>query len=113
MRAYERMLNYVKINTESAEGTGTSPSTQRQWDLVRLLEREMGELDLGKLHFGELIVVEQFVESVGKTAFQSGTRRQTGSKRYIAGKHCIETFHLTTALDYLAAHAEYVARPLL
>ena len=46
MRAYERMLNYVKINTESAEGTGTSPSTQRQWDLVRLPEREMGGLGL-------------------------------------------------------------------
>ena len=30
MRAYERMLNYVKINTESAEGTGTSQIGKRR-----------------------------------------------------------------------------------
>lgn len=57
MRAYERMLNYVKINTESAEGTGTSPSTQRQWDLVRLLEREMGELGLEEVRVSRFGVV--------------------------------------------------------
>ena len=57
MRAYDRMLNYVKINTESAEGTGTSPSTQRQWDLVRLLEREMGELGLEEVRVSRFGVV--------------------------------------------------------
>ena len=57
MRAYERMLNYVKINTESAEGTGTSPSTQRQWDLVRLLEWEMGELGLEEVRVSRFGVV--------------------------------------------------------
>ena len=37
MRAYERFLKYAKINTESAEGTGISPSTACQWDLANRL----------------------------------------------------------------------------
>ena len=41
MRAYERFLNYAKVNTESAEGTGKSPSTDCQWDLARLLVEEL------------------------------------------------------------------------
>ena len=45
MRAYERFLKYAKINTESAEGTGTSPSTARQWDLANVLMDELKELD--------------------------------------------------------------------
>ena len=39
MRAYERFLHYAKVNTQSAEGTGKSPSTDCQWELARLLER--------------------------------------------------------------------------
>ena len=38
MRAYERFLHYAKVNTQSAEGTGKSPSTDCQWELARLLE---------------------------------------------------------------------------
>ena len=38
MRAYERMLNYVKVYTQSADGTGMTPSTECQWELARRLE---------------------------------------------------------------------------
>lgn len=45
MRAYERLLGYVKVNTASGEsGAGTSPSTQRQFDLARLLADELRAL---------------------------------------------------------------------
>ena len=45
MRAYERLLGYVKVNTASSEsGAGTSPSTQRQFDLARLLTDELRAL---------------------------------------------------------------------
>ncbi len=45
MRAYERLLGYVKVNTASSEsGAGTSPSTQRQFDLARLLADELHAL---------------------------------------------------------------------
>ncbi|MFA6029386.1 MAG: peptidase T [Elusimicrobiota bacterium] len=42
----ERFLRYVKIDTQSKEGSETYPSTAKQWDLLRLLERELKELGL-------------------------------------------------------------------
>ena len=46
MRAYERLIKYAKICTESAMDTGTTPSTPGQWDLARLLVDELKELGL-------------------------------------------------------------------
>ncbi len=57
MRAYERFLKYARINTESAEGTGTSPSTARQWDLANLLMDELKELGLQEVKASEFGVV--------------------------------------------------------
>ena len=57
MRAYERFLHYAKVNTQSAEGTGKSPSTDCQWELARLLERELKELGLRDVRLSEFGVV--------------------------------------------------------
>lgn len=57
MRAYERFLKYARINTESAEGTGTSPSTARQWDLANVLMEELKELGLQDVKASEFGVV--------------------------------------------------------
>ena len=46
MRAYERLLKYVKIHTTSSDETGNTPSTPCQWDLARLLADELRELGL-------------------------------------------------------------------
>lgn len=45
----DRFLRYVKIDTQSAEGTGTVPSTLKQLELSRLLERECRELKLSQV----------------------------------------------------------------
>ncbi|MBR2132602.1 MAG: peptidase T [Oscillospiraceae bacterium] len=57
MKAYERFLKYAKVNTESAEGTGTSPSTARQWDLANILMDELKELGLEDVKASEFGVV--------------------------------------------------------
>ncbi|MCC8046386.1 MAG: peptidase T [Clostridiales bacterium] len=44
MRAYERLLRYVKIYTTSDEESETVPSTARQLDLAGLLVKEMKEM---------------------------------------------------------------------
>ena len=44
MKAYERLLSYVRVFTPSSEETGTSPSTQYQFDLARLLVQELKKL---------------------------------------------------------------------
>ena len=57
MRAYERFLRYVQINTESAPDAGVSPSTSCQWDLARVLEGELKELGLEHVQVSEFGVV--------------------------------------------------------
>jgi len=42
----DRFSRYVKINTRSQEESETYPSTACQWDLLRLLEKEMKDLGL-------------------------------------------------------------------
>ena len=44
MRAYERLIEYAKIHTASAEDAETVPSTARQFDLARYLEKELTAL---------------------------------------------------------------------
>ncbi|MBD5132952.1 MAG: peptidase T [Clostridiales bacterium] len=46
MRAYERLLKYVKIHTTSSDATGVTPSTPCQWDLARALVDELKGLGL-------------------------------------------------------------------
>lgn len=46
MRAYERLLNYVKIYTTSDENSTTVPTTMRQFDLARMLVEEMKNMGI-------------------------------------------------------------------
>ena len=44
MKAYERLLNYVRINTKSSEESGTHPSTESQFALANALADELKAL---------------------------------------------------------------------
>ena len=46
MKAYERLLKYVKVYTTSDETSNTVPSTERQFDLAHMLVEEMKELGI-------------------------------------------------------------------
>lgn len=52
MKAYERLIRYAKIHTASAEPTDDSPTptTERQFDLARLLEKEMISLGISDIY---------------------------------------------------------------
>ena len=49
----ERFINYVKIDTMSSEDQTTTPSTLKQFDLARLLEKELQELGLVDIKLSE------------------------------------------------------------
>lgn len=54
MRAYERLLKYVIIDTRSDEEYAhRTPSTDRQWELAKLLETEMREMGLSEVYLDE------------------------------------------------------------
>ena len=57
MRACERLLKYVRINTQSSPETGTTPSTPGQWELARLLVDELKELGLENPSVNEFCTV--------------------------------------------------------
>ena len=44
MKAYERLLKYVKINTKSDDRSATVPTSAIQFDLARMLEEELREI---------------------------------------------------------------------
>lgn len=46
MKAYERLLKYVKVHTMSDENSNSHPTTKRQFDLANMLVEEMKELGL-------------------------------------------------------------------
>lgn len=45
-RILDRFLRYVKIHTTSDRHQDVIPSTERQWDLIRLLEKELADLGI-------------------------------------------------------------------
>jgi tripeptide aminopeptidase len=49
----ERLLRYVRIDTQSAAGATTSPSTEKQLDLARLLRDELEEIGLEDVRLDE------------------------------------------------------------
>ena len=53
MRAYERLLNYVRVHTASSEDLSRTPSTERQFDLSRMLAAEMRELGFSEVYEDE------------------------------------------------------------
>src|SRR4029078_8092712 len=55
--AMDRFLRYVKIDTQSAEDKDTVPSTQKQFDLARLLEKELKALDAKNVRVSEFAIV--------------------------------------------------------
>lgn len=46
MKAYERLLKYVKVYTTSDESSETHPTTKRQFDLANMLVEEMKDLGI-------------------------------------------------------------------
>ncbi|MDQ3067356.1 MAG: peptidase T [Actinomycetota bacterium] len=49
----ERFLRYVRIDTQSAHGVATSPTTEKQLDLARLLRDELDEIGLDDVRLDE------------------------------------------------------------
>ncbi|MDO4345416.1 MAG: peptidase T [Eubacteriales bacterium] len=75
MRAYERLLEYVKVYTASCEDSRTTPSTKRQLELAKQLKRELEGLGVQKVRLDEkgyvygIIPADQGLESAPAIGF--------------------------------------------
>ncbi len=54
MHITERFLSYVSFDTQSAEDTGKTPSTDKQWNLARHLRQELIDLGLEDVELDEM-----------------------------------------------------------
>ncbi len=63
MKAYERLLKYVKIHTTSDETSKTHPTTMRQFDLAKILVEEMKELGLKDVRVDDKCYVYGYIDA--------------------------------------------------
>ena len=56
-RLMSRFLRYAAVTTQSKSGTGAVPSTPGQWDLARLLMKDIAELGVTDITIDEHAVV--------------------------------------------------------
>lgn len=89
MRAYERLLNYVKVYTTSDEKSNTTPSTDRQFELGKRLAEEMKALGVQNVCLNEKCYVY-------------GILPATQGKEQIPGIGFIA--HMDTAPDFAGEH---------
>jgi len=55
--AMDRFLRYVKIDTQAVEEAGKVPSSDKQWNLARLLEKELKALGVQNVRISEHAIV--------------------------------------------------------
>ena len=53
MKAYERLLKYVKFNTQSSDTSGAHPSTERQFELAKALRDELISLGCSDVYLDD------------------------------------------------------------
>ncbi len=57
MDVLERFIEYAKIDTQSSETSGTHPSTDKQFDLARLLEKQLKDLGVSDVRLSKYCYV--------------------------------------------------------
>jgi tripeptide aminopeptidase len=85
--AARRLVRYAQIDTQSDEDSGTFPSTEKQWELLRLLHDELRELGLDDVTIDEHgyvfatvpATVEQQVPTIGFLAHVDTAPQYTGT----------------------------------
>lgn len=82
-----RFLKYVKIHTTSDEASETCPSTERQWDLAKILVEDLKEIGLEDITLDKNGYV---------MATLPATQEGVASVRWIA--------HMDTAPNYNGKH---------
>jgi tripeptide aminopeptidase len=87
MTVVERFIRYVKINTQSEEGTARFPSTDVQWDLARLLVEECKNLGLTQVFVSEHGIVTATLPSNTEGAPTMGWIAHMDTSPDLSGNH--------------------------
>lgn len=63
MEAYERLLKYIAIDTQSEDDAAATPSTEKQFDLSRILAAEMEGMGMERVRVDEHAYVYGFISA--------------------------------------------------
>ena len=105
MNSLKRFINYVKIDTQADDTTGTTPSTEKQKNLGVLLVKELAELGLIDAHMDEFGNVYGHLpgvgERIGLNAHMDTALEVTGAdvKPFIARNYSGKTIKLANGLS--------------
>lgn len=92
--ALTRFLRYVQVYTTSDEASGTYPSTQRQFDLARMLEAECKELGLKDVTLDEYCYLYATLPaSPGVTGTPIGLAAHLDTSPAVSGEHVKPYMH--------------------
>ena len=70
-----RFIKYVTIDTESDPNNQAFPSTEKQWDLARLLEKELIEIGMQDVELDENCYLMSTLPSLSLIHISEPTRR--------------------------------------
>lgn len=88
MELTERFMNYCRIDTESDPNTHVTPSTAKQYDLAKLLVKELKELGVDDAYVNDKCVVYGHLESNCGSPKRIGFVSHMDTSDQMSGKDC-------------------------
>jgi CxxC-x17-CxxC domain-containing protein len=97
MRAYERLLKYVTVDTTSDGNSESVPTTKRQFDLARILVDELKQLGVNDARCDDMCYVYGSIPATKGFENKPQRCKECRSKRKNAAKPQREYFTVTCA----------------
>ncbi len=87
----ERFKRYVKIDTQSDENSQTTPSTKKQFDLAKILEKELKELGVSEVELDKHCYLYAKIPSniEGKNVYKIGFISHLDTSPSVSGKDVV------------------------
>ncbi len=88
MELAERFMNYCRIDTQSDPNSGTTPSSDKQFNLANLLVRELKQLGVSDAKVNEYCVVYGHIKANYETDKKIGFIAHMDTSDQMSGENC-------------------------
>ncbi len=109
MSVQERFIRYAKIDTQSNPETGTHPSTQKQFDLAKLLKTELEQLGLSNVRLDEHCYVYAEIPANAENLPAIGFIAHMDTEPVCSGKNVQPTLVEYTGGDIVLGHGKVIS----
>ena len=109
MENIERFIRYAKIDTQSDDTTGTTPSTEKQKNLSRLLVNELKELGLDDAYMDEYGIVYAHLKGEGEEKIGFNAHIDTALE--VSGENVNPRIVKNYKGEYIVLNDKYILSP--